>query len=268
MHTVADSVLTMGNLAKQQLTPQSSDISIKPELVDKLEALWCDFLAAQNIRSNPYATLGGISFIFITWFKLRRWKDLYWPNRRLTTCLSQPPNNVTQIRSSLSNRGIENMVDLIIYYLGHKTTNCKFTEGGESFKNKSRVAWIYLKKLKSKPGRSTPRGVECLLCELPSLKPRQYTHQSSGRPEGAAWRINRSIGWNLRKGLLFVFNNSSFSRSLCSKHLQSFLFSSKVSINLSSGLKLYFSTYDGEFEPLITPIRKLKTGRFGWNWPV
>lgn len=48
-------ILNTGNLEKQMWTPQSSGISIKPELVDELEAVWFDFLTTQNIRSNPYA---------------------------------------------------------------------------------------------------------------------------------------------------------------------------------------------------------------------
>ncbi len=48
-------ILKTGNLEKQQWTPQSSGISIKPELVDELEAVWFDFLTTQKIRLNPYA---------------------------------------------------------------------------------------------------------------------------------------------------------------------------------------------------------------------
>lgn len=48
-------ILNTGNLEKQQWTPQSSGISIKPELVNELEAVWFDFLTTQNIRLNPYA---------------------------------------------------------------------------------------------------------------------------------------------------------------------------------------------------------------------
>lgn len=50
-------ILKTGNLEKQQWTPQSSGISIKPELVEELEAVWFDFLTTQNIRLNPYAPL-------------------------------------------------------------------------------------------------------------------------------------------------------------------------------------------------------------------
>ncbi|ASU36206.1 hypothetical protein [Mucilaginibacter xinganensis] len=45
-----ESILTMdvlktGNFAAQNWTPQASGISIKPQLVDELEALWLEFLA-------------------------------------------------------------------------------------------------------------------------------------------------------------------------------------------------------------------------------
>lgn len=51
-------ILKTGNLEKQQWTPQSSGISIKPELVEELEAVWFDFLTTQKIRLNPYALSG------------------------------------------------------------------------------------------------------------------------------------------------------------------------------------------------------------------
>ncbi len=38
-------ILKTGNLALQNWTPQASGISIKPQLVDELEAVWLDFLA-------------------------------------------------------------------------------------------------------------------------------------------------------------------------------------------------------------------------------
>lgn len=38
-------LLNFGKLARQLWTPQSSGISIKPELTEELEALWQDFLA-------------------------------------------------------------------------------------------------------------------------------------------------------------------------------------------------------------------------------
>ena len=48
-------ILKVGNLSQQQWTPQSSGISVKPELVYELEAVWFDFLATQKIRFNPFA---------------------------------------------------------------------------------------------------------------------------------------------------------------------------------------------------------------------
>ncbi|RYE37514.1 MAG: HNH endonuclease, partial [Sphingobacteriales bacterium] len=48
-------ILNTGNLEKQQWTPQSSGISIKPELVNELEAVWFDFLTTQNKWLNSYA---------------------------------------------------------------------------------------------------------------------------------------------------------------------------------------------------------------------
>ena len=47
-------LLKMGALAGQNWTPQASDISIRHELVDELEALWFDLLTTQNIRHNPF----------------------------------------------------------------------------------------------------------------------------------------------------------------------------------------------------------------------
>lgn len=54
-----DPILTMdilktGNLAEQNWTPQSSGISIRPGLVDELEAIWFDFLTTNKIRHNPF----------------------------------------------------------------------------------------------------------------------------------------------------------------------------------------------------------------------
>jgi len=40
-------------LQKQNWSPQSSN-SVKPELVDELEAVWFDFLTTQKIRHNPF----------------------------------------------------------------------------------------------------------------------------------------------------------------------------------------------------------------------
>ncbi len=51
--------LKTGNLGIQEWTPQSSGISVKPELVEELEAVWFNFLTTQNIRINPYASTDG-----------------------------------------------------------------------------------------------------------------------------------------------------------------------------------------------------------------
>ncbi len=47
-------ILRQGNLAQQTWISQASGISIKPELVDELEALWFSFLKTQNLRSSPF----------------------------------------------------------------------------------------------------------------------------------------------------------------------------------------------------------------------
>ena len=47
-------ILEIGELASQNWTPQSSGISIRPEFVDELEAVWFDFLTTQKIRRNPF----------------------------------------------------------------------------------------------------------------------------------------------------------------------------------------------------------------------
>lgn len=47
-------ILKTGKLAQQTWIPQASGISIKPELVDELEAVWFDFLTTQKIRNNPF----------------------------------------------------------------------------------------------------------------------------------------------------------------------------------------------------------------------
>lgn len=47
-------ILKAGNLAKQNWRPMGSGNSIKPELVDELEAVWFDFLTTQKIRHNPF----------------------------------------------------------------------------------------------------------------------------------------------------------------------------------------------------------------------
>lgn len=47
-------ILNTGNLAKQSWTPQASGITIRPDIVDELEAVWFDFLTTQEIRNNPF----------------------------------------------------------------------------------------------------------------------------------------------------------------------------------------------------------------------
>ena len=47
-------ILKTDKLAGQTWIPQASGISIKPELVDELEAVWFDFLTTQKIRYNPF----------------------------------------------------------------------------------------------------------------------------------------------------------------------------------------------------------------------
>lgn len=47
-------ILSKGNLSKQNWRPQASGISIRPELIDDLEAVWFDFLTTQKIRHNPF----------------------------------------------------------------------------------------------------------------------------------------------------------------------------------------------------------------------
>lgn len=49
-------ILITGDLSRQQWTPQSSGISIKPELISELEAVWFDFLTTQKIRFNPFSS--------------------------------------------------------------------------------------------------------------------------------------------------------------------------------------------------------------------
>jgi 5-methylcytosine-specific restriction protein A len=49
-------LLKTGGLAAQNWTPQASGISIRPELVGELEALWFDFLITQDIRHNPFVS--------------------------------------------------------------------------------------------------------------------------------------------------------------------------------------------------------------------
>lgn len=47
--------LENGNLDSQTWTPQSSGISVKPEVVEELEKAWFEFLTTQKIRHNPYS---------------------------------------------------------------------------------------------------------------------------------------------------------------------------------------------------------------------
>lgn len=47
-------ILKKGKLKNQNWTPQSSGISIKPEIVEELEAIWFNFIATQEIKKNPY----------------------------------------------------------------------------------------------------------------------------------------------------------------------------------------------------------------------
>ncbi len=48
-------ILNTGNLAAQNWIPQASGISIRPELVDELEAVWFDFLATYPLRNKPFS---------------------------------------------------------------------------------------------------------------------------------------------------------------------------------------------------------------------
>lgn len=47
--------LMVGNLSKQSWTPQSSGISIRPQLVNELEKVWFDFLTTNKLRHDPFA---------------------------------------------------------------------------------------------------------------------------------------------------------------------------------------------------------------------
>lgn len=47
-------ILSTGNLGAQRWTPQSSGISIKPDLVDELEKVWYDFLATTKSSSTSF----------------------------------------------------------------------------------------------------------------------------------------------------------------------------------------------------------------------
>lgn len=54
-----------GNLPKQTWTPQSSGISIKPEVIDELEEEWFEFLRTQNIRFNPFSESAEITKTYV-----------------------------------------------------------------------------------------------------------------------------------------------------------------------------------------------------------
>lgn len=47
--------LDKGNLSKQNWTPQSSGISIRPEAAEELEEKWFEFLRTHNIRYSPFS---------------------------------------------------------------------------------------------------------------------------------------------------------------------------------------------------------------------
>ncbi len=57
--------LDKGNLSKQTWTPQSSGISIRPEVVDELEEEWFEFLRTQHIRHNPFSETTDSTITFI-----------------------------------------------------------------------------------------------------------------------------------------------------------------------------------------------------------
>ncbi|MCF2494286.1 HNH endonuclease [Dyadobacter chenhuakuii] len=47
-------ILNQGEFSKQNWLSQSSGISIRPNLVAELEALWFDFVSTQGLRNNPF----------------------------------------------------------------------------------------------------------------------------------------------------------------------------------------------------------------------
>lgn len=47
-------ILKKGKLSNQTWTPQMSGISIKPDIVDKLESIWFEFISTKKIRYNPF----------------------------------------------------------------------------------------------------------------------------------------------------------------------------------------------------------------------
>lgn len=63
-------ILTVDNLDKRSLskqtwTPQSSGISIRPEVVDELEEEWFEFLRTQNVRYSPFLKTTDTTITFI-----------------------------------------------------------------------------------------------------------------------------------------------------------------------------------------------------------
>jgi len=58
-------LLDTGNLGRQMWTPQSSGISIKPEVVGELEREWFEFLRSQNFRFNPLLEVADDSKTFV-----------------------------------------------------------------------------------------------------------------------------------------------------------------------------------------------------------
>jgi 5-methylcytosine-specific restriction protein A len=57
--------LDKGNLSKQTWTPQSSGISIRPEVADELEEEWFEFLITQNIRYSPFSETTDTTITYI-----------------------------------------------------------------------------------------------------------------------------------------------------------------------------------------------------------
>ncbi|HEY8388051.1 MAG TPA: HNH endonuclease [Parasegetibacter sp.] len=57
--------LSQGNLAKQHWTPQSSGISIRPDVLDDLEQKWFDFLRTSEIRYSPFAENASVTRTFV-----------------------------------------------------------------------------------------------------------------------------------------------------------------------------------------------------------
>jgi 5-methylcytosine-specific restriction protein A len=57
--------LDKGNLSKQTWTPQSSGISIRPEVAEELEEEWFEFLITQNIRYSPFSETTDTTITYI-----------------------------------------------------------------------------------------------------------------------------------------------------------------------------------------------------------